>query len=230
MALYVPLVDIRAEGIDVSALSDDRAEFLSAGWQAWIEAKTGNWFESRAKTYLVDGNGSRVIWLNVPIITITELYTNGDFDTPLDSSYYVVYNRRFPVDDRKNPSIKLVKETSDDFFSFQLGSAGVFAVGDQNQKIVGTFGYTEEDGSVPFPIYRAIMTMIVLSADTMGDGDIDILRGGKVTDEVTDRHRIRFANLYKDIGAWATTGISDVDDAIRMYKRPAAIRTPRTWG
>ena len=30
--MYVELADIRAEGLDSNTLSDERAEFLSAGW------------------------------------------------------------------------------------------------------------------------------------------------------------------------------------------------------
>jgi len=222
--MYINLTDIRAEGIPVTTLSDDRAEFLSEGWQAWFEAKTGNWFEAKTKTLSLDGDGSRILSLNVPIISITELYTNGDFTTALDSELYVVYNRYYP-DDRRNPKIVLAGDTND-FFS---PSGGVFNVGNQNQKVIGSFGYVEEDGSVPFPVCRAIMTLIVLSSENMGDGEIDILRGGRVVEEVTDRHRIRFANLFNDLGQWSPSGIADVDEALKMYRRPAIIRSPRTW-
>jgi hypothetical protein len=221
--MYVELADIRAEGIDVATLSDARATFLSEGWQAFIEARTGNWFESRTKTMLFDGDGSRLIHFPVPIISVTSLYVNDEFTTALDATYYVVYNRYFP-DDRKNPRIKLKKST-DDFFSV---SAGVFEVGDQNQKVIGDFGYVEEGGSTPFMIERAIMTLIGMSMEYLSDGDLDILRGGRVTEEVTDRHRVRFANLYKELGQWNSTGIADVDAAIQMYRRPAFIRSPRS--
>lgn len=222
--MYVELADIRAEGIDAGELDDDRAEFLSAGWQSWFEHKTGNWFESRTKTFVLDGNGTRVLFMPCPIIAITALYINLDFDNAVDSDDYVIYNRYYP-DDRQNPMIKLKKEVSSS--SFFNRNVGVFNVGDQNQKIVGDFGYVEEDGSVPFPVFRAILSLVVMSSEYMADGDIDVLRSGLITEEVTDRHRIRFANLFKEIGQWNSTGIAEIDDALRMFKRPAFVGSPR---
>ena len=71
------------------------------------------------------------------------------------------------------------------------------------------------------------MTLIAMSSTLLGDGDIDILRGGRVVEEVTDRHRIRFANLYNEIGQWSPTGIADVDEALKLYRRPAYVGSPR---
>lgn len=222
---YVSLSDIRDEGIESSELSDDRAEFLRDGWEDFIEKKTGNWFESRELTLLLDGDGSSVLFLMFPIISIEELYINDNFDTPISSDNYVVYNRDYP-NDRGNPKIKLKKTTSSSLFD-RSSSGSIFQVGDQNQKVIGNFGYVEPDGSVPFNIIRAILVLITLSAELMADGDVDVLRRGLITEELTDRHRIRFANLYKDLGKWSPTGIAEVDQAIMMYSRPMKIRSPR---
>lgn len=224
--MYVELTDIRNENITEDELDDDRAEALSQGWQQWFERKTGLWFEPRTMTLLFDGDGSRILHFNFPIITVTSLYINDDFDNVVDTDDYVVYNRYFPEDDRKNPRIKL-KHSTDTSFPFVSTNGGYFLKGDQNQKVIGTFGFVEEDGTVPFAVFRAILTLVVLSASYMADGDIDILRSGLVTEEVTDRHRVRYDSLYKEIGAWNPTGIADVDDAIRSYRRPMKIRSPR---
>lgn len=224
--LVISLQDIRDEGIEESELSDDRALFLSSGWQSWFENYTGMWFTRKERTFLVDGDGSRVLWLPTPIISIDELYINDDFVNVVDATQYTVYNRYYPQDDRKNPRIKLKRQNADVYSSF---GNYVFNVGDQNQKIVGTFGYLEEDGSTPFGVHRAIMQLIVTTTENMSDGDIDVLRDGLRIEEVTDRHRIKFANLWDDIGQWSPTGLTDVDMALKMYRKPAHISMARKF-
>ena len=90
--LIVSLQDIRDEGIEETDLSNERALFLLQGWQDWFEYRTGSFFTEKSMELLLDGDGSRVLWLNIPIISIDELYINDDFDNPVDSSFYVVYN------------------------------------------------------------------------------------------------------------------------------------------
>jgi len=225
-SLVVSLQDIRNEGLGVGELSNDRALSLSAGWQSWFEKKCGQWFTPRELDLLVDGDGSRVLYLDVPAISVTELYINNDFVNALDPSYYTVYNRMFPEDDRRNPRIKL-KRSLDGIFSSYTGSK--FNAGDQNQKISGLFGYVEEDGSPPFAVMRAILLLIRMTAAQMNDDEVDQLRVGRATEEVTDRHRIRYSDLYDSLKKWSVTGITEVDDALVMYRRPAKIRSPRSF-
>jgi len=224
--LIVSLEDIRNEGLDSDDLSDDRAIFLSRGWQAWFEDRTGIWYQQKSRTFLLDGDGSRVMWLPVPIISVTALYINDDFTIAVDTSDYTVYNRYYPNDDRRNPRIKL-KRSSGDIYS--SGSGHLFVAGDQNQKLIGVFGYVEEDGSPPYGVFRAIMQLIAITSENMSDGDIDVLRGGRAVEEVTDRHRIKFANTWDDILKWAPTGLTDVDNALQMYRRPAQISMARRF-
>ena len=224
--LYVSLQDIRDEGFTEEELSSERAILLSMGWQAWFEFRTGQWFYPKELELLLDGNGSRVMWLPVPIIALDELYLNEDFTTALDASEYTVYNRYFPSDDRRNPRVKLTRGERS-IFSSSRGR--VFLTGDQNQKLVGTFGYVEEDGSTPIGVQRAIMTLIAVTSQNMADGDIDAMRRGLAIEEVTDRHRIKFANLWDDVGQWSPSGFKEVDDALAMYRRPASIDMARSF-
>lgn len=225
-SLVVSLQDIRNEGLTEGELSNDRALSLSAGWQSWFEKKCGQWFTPRELDLLLDGDGSRVLHLNVPVISVTDLFVNDDFVNALDPSYYVVYNRLFPEDDRRNPRIK-IKRSSGDIFTSYTGST--FNAGDQNQKISGMFGYVEEDGSPPFAVMRAILLLIRMTAAQMNDDEVDQLRVGRATEEVTDRHRIRYSDLYDSLKKWSVTGITEVDDALVTYRRPAKIRSPRLF-
>lgn len=225
--LYVTLQEIRDEDIDEDDLSDDRARFLLKGWQDWIDRRTGMWFLPKYMDFYVDGNGSRVLWLPIPVITLEELYINED-TTVLDSSYYTVYNSRDIInDDRKNPRIKLKRSSGSIFQGIAHNST--FEAGDRNQRLVGYFGYTESDDSVPFLIKRAIMILVNVTKENMSDGQIDELRGGRMVEEVTDRHRMKFANLWDDIGAWSVTGITEVDEALKIYRKPAFIGMARTF-
>jgi hypothetical protein len=229
MGNYLTLADIRAEGITVGELSDDRANLLIAGWEQWFEKASGNFFVSQTLDLYFDGDGSRLLQLPVPIIECTALYINDDFTTPLDSSQYVVYNRRGPVqDDRKNPRIKLKRSSSSSIYSAAGGSC--FAMGDQNVLVSGEWGYTESDDSVPSAVSRAILILVLTTMGQMSDSDIDQLKAGRVVEEVTDRHRIQYSDLYDRLKKWAPTGLTEVDLALQMYRAPMRIDAPRNMG
>ena len=222
--LYVNIIDIRNEGIDEFELSDARAISLSAGWQQWFNHRTGQFFIPRELDFKIDGDGSRVLWLPFPVIELTALYIN-ESTTALDPTSYTVYNRYFPQDDRKNPRIKLKGQTS----SIYGYSGNLFSVGDQNQRLVGTFGYVEEDGSTPHLVKREILTLINATKENMGDGEIDVLKSGRIIEEVTDRHRVRYADLWDKLKSWQPTGLTEVDEALRIYRRPVHVGAPRSF-
>lgn len=228
--LYCSLQDIRDEGVTDTELSDDRALTLIRGWQSWLEKMTGNIFKETEATLDFDGDGSRLLLLPVPLIELTELYINDDFDNVVASTNYVAYTSRGPIqDDRKNPRIKLKLSSSQSIYSRSL-SGGVFAIGDRNQRVVGSWGYTESDGSTPEPVCRAIKVLVIATKELLGDGEIDQLKFGKVIEEVTDRHRIEYADLYNRLKTWAPTGISEVDLVIQAYRAPMRVTAPRPMG
>lgn len=240
MGDYITVDDLRAEDITEAELSDDRAEVLITYWSQWIDLMTGQFFDARSDTIYLDGDGSRLLQLPVPIIECTSLYMNDDFVNVIDPSYYVVYNSRGPVqDDRKNPRIKLKMAGTSVFSS---SSSGLFEIGDRNQKIVGVFGFVEagmlegeeeEDPDTyitPEPIKRAVKILVNTTKDNLGDDALDQLKVGRLVEEVTDRHRATYSDLYDRLGAWNPTGITEVDLVIRQYRRPQIVTAPRTMG
>jgi hypothetical protein len=230
LGLIVSLQDIRDEGISVSELSDARAVKLSQDWQTWFETMTGNIFTEKSAVVDFDGDGSRLLQLPIPIITVNNLYVNDDFTNAVDTSSYVVYNRRGPIeDDRRNPRIKLVKTTNQSIFS-RSTYGGIFSIGDLNQRVDGVWGHVEEDGSSPEPVRRAILILVISTKEYIGDSEIDQLKFGKIIEEVTDRHRIEYADLYNRLKAWSPTGISEVDMALAAYRAPMRITAPRPMG
>lgn len=225
--LYCSLQDIRDEGIDDTELTDDRALTLINGWQSWIERMTGNIFKETEATIDFDGDGSRLLQLPLPIIEVTELYINDDFDNAVDATSYVAYTSRGPIqDDRRNPRIKLKLTSNQSIYARNL-SGGIFAIGDRNQRIVGLWGYTESDGSTPEAVSRAIKILVIATKELLGDGELDQLKFGKIIEEVTDRHRIEYADLYNRLKAWSPTGISEVDLVLQAYRAPMRVTAPR---
>lgn len=95
--------------------------------------------------------------------------------------------------------------------------------------LAGRFGYVESDGSTPYPVKRAVLLLVLMSHELLSDSEIDVFRAGRITEEVTDRHRVRMANLWDEIGAWNPTGVFEVDEALKMYRRPAFIDSPRSF-
>jgi hypothetical protein len=226
---YVVIQDIRDEGVTLAELSDVRCDTLIDGWEQFINRATGQFFISRTLSLTFDGNGSRLLQLPVPIIDCTALYINDDFTNALNSSEYVVYNRRGPVqDDRKNPRIKLKRSSaiSSNIFS-TTGGASRFEIGDMNIQVDGDWGYTEVDGSTPIAIKKAVMILVIATKEVLGDDELDQLKFGKVIEEVTDRHRIEYADLYNRLQTWAPTGLTEVDLAIQMYRSPMRVDAPR---
>jgi len=232
-ATYITVQSLRDEGITTTELSNDRALSLILGWQQWIDKATGQFFTPKELTLDFDGDGSRLLQLPVPIITCNALYINDDFTNALATSQYAVYNRRGPVqDDRKNPCIKLKSAASGSYsiFTSNASNGGIFAIGDMNIRVQGIWGYTESDDSTPIPIKRALRILVLTSKELLSDDDLDQLKVGRVIEEVTDRHRITYSDLYDRLHAWNPTGITEVDLALRMYRAPMHIDAPRNVG
>jgi hypothetical protein len=122
---------------------------LITGATAFIDAVTGWFFEDRELEILLDGRGSHILQVPLPIIEIEKVevvdptYTPGTSE--LDLTSIVVYNRHLSgltnPDDRKNPKIAFIS-------SVVSGSLFMsdWPLGSQNIKLTGTFGFTEYDG------------------------------------------------------------------------------------
>jgi len=231
---YVSVDEIRAEGVLVSVADDARVLSLIKTWQAFIERVTRQWFVPRAGTWEVDGSGSTLMQLPVPIVSVTALYVNSDFETALPADEYEVYNGRGEDggrDDRKNPRIKLVTgETSIFTGTGPLRNRQVvFEIGEKNHRIVGSFGYVEADGTTPEPIKYALRKLVVRSSTPMaGVNGGGAGPAGPVIEEETDRHRKRWADPLVGSKAFSTTGDLELDQILALYKSPFSIKAPRT--
>lgn len=231
---YVTIDDIRAEGIYVSQASDDQVLFLIDTWQRVIENITRQFFVAKEMTWDLDGNGSTLLQLPVPIVSVSALYINNNFTTEVDSTSYRVYNGRGDSgpDDRKNPRIRLV--TGEESIFSGTGSVRrhgqVFEIGEQNIRVEGTFGYLEADGSTPAPIQYALRKLVSVSAARGPLGSAGAQAAGPVVEEETDRHRLEYSDAQNATKMWSVSGTGDaeIDAILAMYKGPMVVRAPRT--
>jgi hypothetical protein len=152
---YITVDQVRAEGVDDPVgYPTERIQAAIDVWSRFVEDATGQWFEPRQKTLVMDGNDSYRIFLPVPVLSIMKLFANGDFSNPISSTLYRVYKER--NEDRRNPKVELFQGDRRDgiftpgFRAPGYGNAGrIFIGGQQNQKLVGYFGYVDE---APAPV------------------------------------------------------------------------------
>jgi hypothetical protein len=224
---YVSLAEVRAAGVTTEQAAD--AEVLDRlwGWQNWIEEATGGqWFEPRAVSLLVDGNDIATLDLPVPIISVRALYMNGDFVNAVSADDYRAYTERLAPADRLSPWIALVSENMDSIYR-RPASAGRarFRRGAKNQKIVGTFGYIERDGSTPFLIRKALLALVQRGNPF---GSSSGVSGGFITKVQVDKSARWYQPLYKPVDAPSqdalVSGDSGIASVLRQYRRAPIVR------
>lgn len=195
----------------------------SIAWiSEFIDRTTRQWFESRTLTVYLDGNGSDTLLLPVPVISVTSLHINGDFDSALTTDDYFVYSSKGLKDERRNPRIRLAEE--------------VFAAGRQNTKIVGAFGFVDAAGSpavytTPPGIRRACLKMVLHDLQNpIGGGSVGggapARAAGPVLMETVDRHQVMYSAPRMGTvraGTFAVTGDTEVDAILASYRAPLLI-------
>jgi hypothetical protein len=233
--LYIDVDDLRAEGLTIAAGSADEVRALEriAMWQQWIENQTGLFFIPRQIVMELDGYGTNLLQLAIPIISVTSLYVNADFDTALAAADFVAYTGRGGEDgrdDRKNPRVKLV--TGEQSIFAGTGAVGrtnaVFEIGEKNQRIDGSFGYVEPGGCTPGPIKYALKKLVIKTFAPLALTGGGSFPAGPMIEEETDRHRRKWSDPFVGSKAWSKSGDMEVDFILAMYRRPIATKGPRT--
>jgi hypothetical protein len=217
---YVSVSDVRNEGLtDTTKYPDPRVEQLITIWSAYVDRACRQWFEARTLDARLDGNDSDTLFLPVPVIELTALYLNGDFSSPADPSRYFVYNGRSLPDDRQNPRVKLLSQDYRDIFRSRVYGQK-FVRGKQNQRLVGSFGFVEQDGSTPELIKRAVIKLVISNAPTVAEKQGE---SGPVAFEMTDGHSIQYVTAEKlgfKSSGFAVTKDAEVDQILSMYRAP----------
>ena len=231
---YVSVQDLREDGYPSAQMSDMRAFALIQLWEDFVNQNTGQWFCPRAVTLELDGTNSALLQLPVPTIRIDAVYLNGSSQA-LPASQYVVYNRYFP-DDRMNPKLKIKSAAASEAENFYAAVGGdlygtlystlygmVFKRGERNQRLVGLFGYVEQNGTPPPLIKYAVRKLIAMNAQPLALGGATSL-AGPLTEEVTDRHKMSYSD--KMLPSATLTGDPEVDRILARYRRAMIIDMP----
>jgi len=236
---YISITDVRNEGLtDVVAYPDNKVLAAIETWQAFIDRACRQWFVPKALILQVDGTDSDAIHFGVPIIAIDYIKIN-DSDTELDPSLYKVYSAvRYP-NDRQNPRIKLVSTDEVGIYVQPLTYGDlIFRKGRKNQEIKGTFGYVEEDGSVPKLIKRAHLKLVIEKltnpiyvADPASMPVSPPPLVGPLLEEVTDGHKIKYAQAGGKLrerapGLSGITNDQEILDIVKLYRAPLGVATP----
>ncbi|MEI6633732.1 MAG: hypothetical protein WCP22_07935 [Chlamydiota bacterium] len=212
--MYCTVEDLKGEGVAIAAAKGEkeRVERLISFACSILDDRTGQWFEERTFTaeapMLIDGDGSNALDFSVPIISIDEIWVDGD---ATDADDYVVYNRILP-DDRKWPRVV-------------LEHGFVWTRGRQNIEVAGKFGYMDRDpisGALmtPEPIRQAAMRLVMIEVPKLGTGSGQLERKlSNVKSETTDTHSYTLADIAVSDGP---TGDSFIDKVIERYQGPLA--------
>jgi hypothetical protein len=163
--MYSDLSWFRSHGVPEEDISDADLTAHIKEVSLFIDDFTGMWFESRKKTYILDGSGQEVLYVFIPIIKIRSIKL-GETDVALEN--FEVYNSIDLPDDRKNPRIS-------------RPSGSYFPVGKKNIEIIGNFGYTIEGDPVNLPALIGVPVFTGSGIDDLsssgvytGESDIDL--------------------------------------------------------
>jgi len=237
---YISIQDVRDAGVtDETTFPDAMVLSNIELWQAVLERACRQWFIPKTIILNVDGTDSDTLHFGVPIIEIDYIKINNS-DDELDTDLYKVYNATTYPDDRRNPRIKLVNSRyCVDIFTAPMGYGSLlFRKGRQNQEIKGTFGFVEDDMSVPKPIQRALLKLVVEKMTKpvyIGDPATTPTPPppiiGTLLEEWTDGHRLKYGIAGAKITKRSPylTGITDdqeIIEIIKMYRAPIGCTTP----
>jgi len=227
---YCSVQDVRDEGVTLAQASDAKILSYIDICQQLLDRMCRQWFLPRQLTFKFDGNDSDTLFLGVPIISLEYLRLNGA-DTDLQTDLYKVYNNRKYPDDRRNPRIKLIgPDCYRDIYVAPVTYGPMkFIKGYQNQELKGIFGFTEEDGSTPAPIKRALTKLVVEKLLMPINQSIGPSPAGPITSETTDGHSLSYGFSGGGGGLTGITNDQEVLDIVKLYKAPIGLATPASW-
>ena len=235
---YCSVQDVRDAGV-TEAQADDAAVLASIKlWQQVLDRACRQWFNYKTLTLTFDGNDSDTIFFGVPIVQITSLKINDDTADLATTLYKVYSGRETWPDDRRNPRIKLVRNTTN-IFSGYTDNQMMFRRGRQNQVVSGIFGYTESDGTTPEPIRHALCRLVTqkLLSPAVPTASSPLTYPpilGPLLEEWTDGHKVKFAQAGGQVNKRRSglTGLiqdPEVLDIITLYRAPVGVATPTDW-
>jgi hypothetical protein len=204
--MYCTPEDLRQEGVTEEQADDERLLKLCTLAGQYIEVMTGQWFEPREKTLMLDGNGGET--LPLPVFLIDPQFVKI-YGAPVED--YTLYNRIAPEDDRKYPKLKR--------------KAG-WPKGSLNIEIRGQWGYVDEDdngGYVTPPLIRlAAKRLAIMQLPSLADtgAQEEKFTKGMLTEETTDGHSYKLdRSLQTLVANQQFTGDTEIDQILDRYSK-----------
>lgn len=190
---YCTLADVRAEGVD-NTISDTRIMSTIERATAYIDAMTGQWFESRPRLFVLDATGGVVLPLPLCPITITSVTVEG---TAWSADAYVMDS------DPGNPRL--------------VATGGRWPYGQGTVAIDGTWGM-QEGGQTPSLIKDTTLRLVIRELPLASDMDgQEAKRRGRIYQESLNGFSYSVARLYS---AGQFTGDHEIDLVLTRYARP----------
>ncbi len=233
MTDYCTIQDVRDEGFTDPPHTDARiASQITLASNA-IDTATGWWFDPRDMTLKLDGDGTRTLRVGVPIITVDSVtMNNGDveLDDLIIYNRYIKYGHRIP-DDRRNPRIEWNQNLSDrpGYRNIPVIPA-VWTLGQQNVTVVGTFGFTEYDGTptgkIPEMLSYLCLLITIRNLELLSDPDARLELEGfnSLTKEKTRDQEKGYARpkvpMTTVLANGLLTGDPEIDGLIRYFRKP----------
>ena len=225
MGVYITSSDVTAEG--VTGFTASQIDRRIVKWEAIVERLTRNVFRVITPGELTfNGTNMKYLHFSIPIITVTSLKINSE-TIAIDPEEYRVYNGRIvPQDHRQNPKIELTGIRSQSIFVPKGRS--IFAKG-YDQKVTGTWGFVEADGtSTPEAIKAALIELVIKDLEgyfdqITGQANLPILTA--VRREKTDDHEIEYMDGDK-AKLLVHFMPRDIYDLLMMYRAPMKVAVP----
>ena len=245
---YLSLQDVRDAGFTEAAYSDARVLQAITDAEAFLEAQTGRWFYPKQMSIRVDGNGSRLLPIQTPIIEVSEIRvwsSWAEFGTTQDvvqlesvriTNRHLTHGMLRP-DDRDAPCL-----TFEVFEAQPTGRLGryptAFYEGTHNVEITGWFGHTElapgvaagetapgsqvplSRGVTPVLATRAALLLMARYLTNLASGAeaMAALREWAVIKYKTRDQEIQYSKDAVRVGG--ITGDAEVDMFLGMFAEP----------
>lgn len=189
---YCTVEELRAEGVTEEQADDTRLQGLIDRASAMIDAWTGQWFEPRTKTFVLDGHGQEDLPLPLQPVAIDSVTADG-----LPVSGYTVCG------DPEDPYLHL---------------AGGWPEGRGNIVVRGTFGRVDEAGKAPLLIRLACMRLVIRELPKLADTEAqeDRLRS-RIAQESTAGHSY---TLRAENRPSSLSGDPEIDSILALFRAP----------
>lgn len=197
-----------------------------------LERYTKRFFVLRVGTLTLDGTNAERLWLPFPVVSIDQggagagvtAVAIGDAD-PLEVDAYDVNDGAWEGydDPRSDPAINWARTGPYSALPSQpprreLGSRS-WPAGMRNISVTASWGYLEEDGTIPELIQHALARLVILNIAPLDDeaACLDARTAGALVSETTTGRSYTLNSASVGMGL---TLDREIDSILRSYRRP----------